>query len=268
MDEYLAASAAGFPDRPADPTREREPEPDNYGPPNSFIISESLITGCYVCNKQTDLSRCSACKVVAYCGPEHQAADRPVHKDFCKPIKKILFVLGKDEETLRAHPGDVDTTQNYMKSRNELIHEVKRINTKVAVQAALDHSLDLMRLGPKDNMGVRNHVPALLLRLGQDQECYDFVKWWNTNGHDYRYIRDDDRLPHEKLRNEDVFEPVDFLNHIRSHGDGTARVDNCMVPSFSDISHLVAVTLLKIRLLLDLQLLQRMKQAPIPHVPK
>jgi hypothetical protein len=160
------------------------------------------------------------------------------------------------------------TQQNYMKSRNELIHEVKRINTQVAVQAALDHSLDLMRLGPKDNMGVRNHVPALFLRLGQDQACYDFVKWWNTIGHDYRYNWDDDRLPHEKLRNEDVFEPVDFLNHIRSHGDGTARVDNCMVPSFSDISHLVAITLLKIRLLLDLQLLQRMKQASAPHVPK
>ena len=63
-----------------------------------------------------------------------------------------MFVLGKDEEALRAHAGDIDMPpnafdtavgefwaykgiRNYMKSRNELIHEILRINTRAAVKA-------------------------------------------------------------------------------------------------------------------------------------
>jgi hypothetical protein len=36
-------------------------------------------------------------------------------------------------------------------------------------------------------MGVRDLIPALYIRLDQDQECYDFLKWWLT----YPAILDD-----------------------------------------------------------------------------
>ena len=150
MEEYEAAEAAGPPNPSPELQREAKSDATEYGPNIPFNISEGLITGCSVCNKQTNLSRCAACKVVQYCGPEPQIADRPAHKDFCKGIKKILFVLGKDEEAPRAHPGDVDTppdafdtavgkfwrykgTRNYMRSRYELILEIRRINTEAAV---------------------------------------------------------------------------------------------------------------------------------------
>jgi hypothetical protein len=31
-------------------------------------------------------------------------------------------------------------------------------------------------------MGVRDLLPGLLLRLGKDQECYDFCQWYVTTG--------------------------------------------------------------------------------------
>lgn len=101
--------------------------------------------------------------------------------------------MGKDEAALRAHPGDVDTppkafekavgkfwgykgTRNYMTAKNELILELAKVNTKLAVQTALDHALDIIRLNPQDNMCVCSYVPSFFLRLGQDQECYAFCK--------------------------------------------------------------------------------------------
>ncbi len=47
---------------------------------------------CAVCTEVTN-QRCSACKVVFYCGLEHQQANWPQHKDACK------FVKGQPAET-------------------------------------------------------------------------------------------------------------------------------------------------------------------------
>ncbi|KAL7777058.1 hypothetical protein CFE70_007479 [Pyrenophora teres f. teres 0-1] len=179
----------------------------------------------------------------------------------------------------RTYPGDMDTpprvfetavgkfwryqgTSNYMKSRNELIMALGKINTKLAVQVALDHALDLIRLNPQDSMYVRSCVPTLFLRLGRDQECYSFCKWWVTVGHDYDYDWKDTQLPHHIMKNVDALEPVDAFERVRDF----TRPDpnNRNVPSFSDLPHVVAVMLVKIRMLLTLQAIEDPAQASHP----
>ncbi|KAE8843888.1 hypothetical protein HRS9122_04991 [Pyrenophora teres f. teres] len=153
-------------------------------------------------------------------------------------------------------------TSNYMKSRNELIMALGKINTKLAVQVALDHALDLIRLNPQDSMYVRSCVPTLFLRLGRDQECYSFCKWWVTVGQDYDYDWKDTQLPHHIMKNVDALEPVDAFERVRDF----TRPDpnNRNVPSFSDLPHVVAVMLVKIRMLLTLQAIEDPAQASHP----
>jgi hypothetical protein len=127
-------------------------------------------------------------------------------------------------------------TRDYMRARYGLIEAILEANTFDAVQSALDHSMDILRLCRSDNMGVRSLVPALLLRLGKDRECYDFVKWWTTTGQESDYDWGDTSLPYLDIKDADIFEPVDLF---------------CQ--KYLELSHTVSVTLLKLRLLLAIK---------------
>lgn len=88
-------------------------------------------------------------------------------------------------------------------------------------------------------MGLRGLVPALHLRLGQNQQCYDFCKWWSTTARQDDYDFGDLHLGHLDLHNEDVFEdPAPFLHR------------------YEPLSQQVAITLTKIRLVRNLEMLQ------------
>ena len=50
------------------------------------MVQDDTGAVCAVCQKQDDLKRCGACKVVFYCCVEHQRADRKAHKHFCKYV--------------------------------------------------------------------------------------------------------------------------------------------------------------------------------------
>ncbi len=96
--------------------------------------------------------------------------------------------MSQEEQKLRDHPGDwmmaanafessvghfwgITLTREYMRARYALVEALGKVNTRDAVQAQLDHLLDMLRLCRGDNMGVRYLVPHLMLRLNQDQEC-------------------------------------------------------------------------------------------------
>ena len=130
-----------------------------------------------------------------------------------------------------------------MRARFALVEAILKIKTFNAIQSALDHLRDMLRLCRSDNMGVRDLVPALFLRLGRDQESYDFVKWYATAGQASDYDWGDMSLPFLNVANADVFEPVDY-----------------MCGKYLNLSHTVAVTLLKIKVLLDLKDLQNSTQ--------
>lgn len=126
-----------------------------------------------------------------------------------------------------------------MRARYALVEALLKIKTFDAVRSAAEHLRDMLRLCCSDNLGVRDLLPALHLRLGKDQECYDFVKWWATYDPDGRYDMGNTNLPYLNIVDADAFESVEYLC-----GD------------FPDLSHLISVSLLKIKLLIDLKALQ------------
>lgn len=169
---------------------------DQNSPPILFTISKGLETECVVCHKQEPLDRCAACKVVSYCGGEHQVEDRPKHKRFCTEVKKAQAKLDAEDTRLRNMQGDWMTPtnplenpdaighfwgivemRNYMRARYALIEAQLDFSTRGAVEATMEHVMDLFRLCRSDNMGDRNLAPSLFLRLGKDREAYDFCKW-------------------------------------------------------------------------------------------
>ena len=127
-----------------------------------------------------------------------------------------------------------------MRARYALVEALLKINTYAAVEAAQGHIMDMLRLCRGDNMGVRDLVPALDLRLGKDQECYDFCKWWATTGKEGNYDWGNLDNPYLDVKNADVFEPL----------------PESLIGKWPSLSHSVGVTLLKIRLLMDLRALQ------------
>ncbi|KAF7543498.1 hypothetical protein G7Z17_g10690 [Cylindrodendrum hubeiense] len=188
------------------------------------------------------------CKVVNYCSTAHQSADRPRHNAACNVILKSQETLELEEAALRARPGSVDVfssgvgrfwrlvdTRDYMRARFAAADALLGVNTLRAVENALGHFNDMLRLSRSDGLGVRDIIPHLLLRLGREQECYDFLKWWATIDGNSRYDWSDATLPYLDLHEADAFESVDMFC------SGT-----------HSLSHLVALTLLKLRLYLDL----------------
>ncbi|KAF4627905.1 hypothetical protein G7Y89_g10247 [Cudoniella acicularis] len=218
-------------------------------------MSASITPHCPVCNSKNKLSKCAGCKVVPYCSKEHQVAHHNSHKAACNAIQRAQKNLDREEQALRSHPGDmfmptnvfedavghfwgIHETRDYMRARYALIEALLKVKQFDAVQAAFDHIMDILRLCRSDNMGVRSQAPALFLRLGKDQECYDFIKWWSTTGERDDYDWGDMDMPYLDLKGEDVFEPVDLYTE-----------------EFHDLGHTVAITLLKIKLLLDVKAL-------------
>lgn len=164
-----------------------------------------------------------------------------------------------EEAELRATPGDgfmmppgatifeeeaghfwgIVGTRPYMQARYALVEALLKIKTYAAVEAALNHLLDMLRLCRGDNMGVRDIVPAVFLRLGRDQECYDFMKWYATTGERMDYDWGDMEEPYLDLKDENAFEaPGPFVD------------------KYAALSPTVSLTLLKIRLLFDCQALK------------
>lgn len=137
---------------------------------------------------------------LVYCCKEHQRQDwREDHKTWCNVVKKARAKLHREEQKLRVvepgcfgdgRPGEsyigifwgVHETRPYMRARGALVDELLQLHTREAVQEALDHVMDMLRLCCNDNMGMRDLATALFLRLGRDHECYRFIKWWHLYG--------------------------------------------------------------------------------------
>ncbi|KAF1829943.1 hypothetical protein BDW02DRAFT_535188 [Decorospora gaudefroyi] len=185
------------------------------------------------------------CKVVQYCGRDHQVADWPTHKDVCKTIRlarkerraeqveeQMLATLAAElSQTIPMADEGCDLDALLKLARAEL-----KVDTRRAVESALGHLLETTRHAKNGMMGVAELVPASLLRLGRDQEAYDFMKWVLTPD----VLFNSPKRPYTAIKNENVLEP--------------STVFTGKTPSLGFISIL---TLLKFRVLIDLEALQR-----------
>lgn len=112
------------------------------------------------------------------------------------------------------------------------------IRTGEAVEGALQNMLEMLRLSRGDNMGVRSQIPALYLRLGRDQEAFDFMKWYADVPSNFDWKNTE--VPMLDTKGADPFEPLDVEK------SGIAM----------DLSFKVALLLLKSRLFVDVSLLE------------
>lgn len=179
---------------------------------------------------------------------------RPKHKSACSGVRRAREAAESAKQALINHPDfrddnpfvhhvgrfwEIVETRPYMMGLSKLINAIQQIVHHDAVQVELDYCMEMLRLCPGDNMGVRGSVPGNMLRLNKDQECYDFLKWWETTANDRNYDWDD-HSRYLNIKNADVFESVDFLSD-KNHGE---------------ISHPICLMILKIKLVIDLLRLQ------------
>ncbi|KAH7256172.1 hypothetical protein BKA59DRAFT_521450 [Fusarium tricinctum] len=200
---------------------------------------------------ERDSMRCTDCMVARYCSAAHEALDRNRHKKGCKIVKNTRRILDMEHDILRCELADASTSESifgddlgylwcdYMNARYDMVYSLlQEFGTNVeAVNEALDNLVDMLRLPRRQYMVVQNIVPHLYLRLNRDQEAYDFLKWYATTVTESEYNWED-IFPDLDVKDADVLEkPLDvWLNR-----------------KFFTLDHVVAVTLIKVRTLLNLQ---------------
>jgi hypothetical protein len=189
---------------------------------------------------------------MSYCCAEHQSTNHSIHKADCSNIAKKSKLLNHEDEKLRNFPGDVITeeypfinsvghfwgiheTRDYMRARFGVVEALMKVKTFASTQLQLEHLMDMLRLCRGDNMGVRDLVPSIMLRLNKDQECYDFIKWYCTAGQAGDYNWGNMKLGFLDVKNADVFESVSYLEPRHT----------------ISLPHAASIVLLKIKLFLD-----------------
>jgi hypothetical protein len=131
-------------------------------------------------------------------------------------------------------------TRDYMLARYSYVQALLQLKTHDAATVAAEHIREMLTLCRKDNLGVRDLLPCTWLRLGRDQDVYDFLKWWATTGRASDYDWGNMDLPHLDVKGADAFEPMDLPD--RKH---------------QSLAELMALLLIKVRLVLDLKQLRR-----------
>ncbi|KAL2019152.1 hypothetical protein VTK56DRAFT_10024 [Thermocarpiscus australiensis] len=212
---------------------------------------------CEVCKRTDGLLRCSGCNTYYYCGREHQVADRATHKNTCKTIKSAKTKVDEEEAKLRANTagGDDDTPPNvldtqvgklwlwraarpYMTALQMYAEVLTRSWRQQGIEDALSVYLNMLRLNNGDNQGARYIIPGLYIRLGRDQKAYDFLKYWG-------------------LQFNSALDPDQTFLGIQG-ADATEGVD-LWTGKYLFLTHAVCVQLIKVRLLIGLQSVQRVK---------
>ncbi|KAF0695989.1 Aste57867_13202 [Aphanomyces stellatus] len=186
--------------------------------------------------------------MIRYCGREHQMEHFPLHKSSCSAVKKAADSAAHELSVLVAIEGfDIACgagqfwrmyeTRPYMLSLAAQIDALEAMGTETSLHAAVDLLFECFRLNRSDNMGLRDVLPGILLRLQDDQALYDFARWWAQDRPHYEW--ENTSLPYLDTRGADATESPDVANFTSPYGG----------PS---LHHLVAVVLVKFRVLEDL----------------
>ena len=192
-----------------------------------------------------------------YCGRHHQVADWKDHKDECNAVKKAQKAVATEEHRLRrmhaasgsltdfyeeiaGRFGIARETQPYFKARSALVESLLHIQTYAGVKALHDQIIDTLRLTRLRAKAIQKLIPALKLRLGEDQGCYDFCLWWMKTGRSDDYVWEDLNLPFLDIKNANVFEPLPEF----------------VVDRDCPVEYTLVMMLLKIKLLLNVRTLR------------
>ena len=210
---------------------------------------------CGLCETtRPNLLRCAGCRIVRYCSREHQIQDRSEYKELCKEIGGLRAGLEREDHIVRNATTDNGAplnafeslsgrfhislpTREYIEARYAMAFQARRAGTLDGVTEALEHFQDIVWLCRVSSLTTSNHVPALLMRLGRDQECYDFIVW-TAKSRDISYDSGNTDLPFLDIKDADVL-GLDTLKTV--------------ISCFDNIDFLAIVLLIKVKLLIDIR---------------
>jgi len=188
---------------------------------------------CGYCSKiALKLSFCSGCNVVRYCSKDHQILHRPQHNSACIKTKKRRTKLAKKEELFRNATPNFTTSANASASnirhswallsvlstrddtiaKLDLAETIRSLHTLDGVQEALAHLRDILRLCRGNNVGVQDLIAPIMLQLDLDQECCNFVKWYETEGQRSNYHGGNMNLPCLDANSANALESIDYMD--------------------------------------------------------
>lgn len=222
---------------------------------------------CHVCSATLNVDsamRCSRCLVVHYCNRACQTRDFKTHKAFCKNMKGLYGKLACESDKLRNFRGREENlfetragrfsslflseTAGYMQARLAVACAVvsflneQMMDNALALDVALEHILDLVRLCRRDDMGSRFEVASLLLRRNRDDDAYAFCLHCIKDPFNKSDVVAEEGAwpyPVEKdCRFNDVFEELGLAD------DGLKR---------ASLSYVVALLIIKLRIVAALE---------------
>eukprot|EP01083_Nonionella_stella_P027475 75653_1 len=192
------------------------------------IAHLQTIDRCGYCESQQleKLQKCGRCQLVYYCNRQCQRNDYAQHKGFCLEHKKIHKSMKTHEAVLRdqgyftsdniGHFWGLHDPRDYCRAKHALSECIVSLghnqNSKRLYEIGLSHLMELLRLCHGDNMGVRDEVCFILLKLNRDQDAYNFIKWWQTIDPDGVYDWGDPPPSNEGdwlyLKNQNILEDL------------------------------------------------------------
>lgn len=205
---------------------------------------------------------CASCKVTFYCSDSHLEADYPApHALVCDHIAEAELAFRAEDAKLRSSRGDFFTgtaltrsdfwslpeTQEYVRACMALVYALAAVDSRASVEARLKHCMGLLKLARTDKIGLRDEILPLMLRLGYDRRCYEFVRWWAIAMQ---------KAQESGVRSGDMaytLEDVDMEG--REGGTDVSEDLGLLYPSWenADVHHLVALALIKSRVLVTLR---------------
>jgi hypothetical protein len=206
---------------------------------------------CGICKRKDGLLRCGGCSTYYYCSREHQVADRRTDKGTCKQIKDAKESMDAGEARLLAQNPNYKETfpgnlwqpifgRLYLYTVYHYGETLLRSWRQQGIEDGLDVFLRLLQLNHADHQSVSDLVAPLYIRLGRDQEAYDFLKYWGLH---FRGLLQPEQ-PFLGVKNADPYEGVELWANSESMPLAQAAI----------------VMLIKIRLMTGLQSVKRMKE--------
>lgn len=222
---------------------------------------------CEMCDASRDLQLCKSCSCVYYCGEAHRSQDRSRHEALCNQVETLRKRLGDLEVTLQglAGPARVRGIMDALATPEEamgadqarMLDWLRYLDTCIELAGRLltshggfgarrriieisrhylRHVLEVRRHNSRD---IEDRLPAIDIRLGQDQDAYDLCKWYATMGRvpNVARLASDPSAPFLHIKNADVLEPPDLWTN--------------MGMTLTGLSHACAVALIKVRVLQD-----------------
>lgn len=171
--------------------------------------------------------------------------DKAAHRRVCRKINQARVFVNDCDAGLQGRarydwnedtdsPWQWPSFNRYMKARSLELETLMTAESYEAYEKAWLQAREMLLLANIDQLEIDFYLPYLLLRMGKEQELYDFLKWYESHVPD-QHFRDFENNNAE-YKNADFFGPVDIF---------------CR--PYSDLNTAFTVMLLKGKILLDLQ---------------